>query len=244
MRILTALLLWLGVTSALAGSPFNETFAQAQVAYDAGHYAEASLLYEELVSNGVKNVEVQYNLANALFKNGDLPSAVLHYRQAWHSAPRDPDIAANLHFALSAAGATEPTLGTLEKLFTSLSKTEWTLLAIAAYLILILLQILGRLIRPVRHILIKTSLLPALLILLSAGGWWQWKQLQTLPEWVVIKSDATTLFGPVEGSTAHYKVPLAALVRQRSIDSKGWIEIEYDGKKGWLKQNYIQRVSP
>jgi tetratricopeptide (TPR) repeat protein len=244
MRILTALLLLLGVTSVFAGSPFNETFAQAQAAYDAGHYAEASLLYEELVSNGVENVVVQYNLANALFKNSDLPGAVLHYRQAWHFAPRDPDIAANLHFALSAAGAAEPNPSLVEKLFTSLSQKEWIQVAIAAYLLLMLLWIAGMLLRSLRRGLFQVSLIPMLLILLAAGGWWQWKQLENHPEWVVIKSDATTLFGPVEGSTAHYKVPLAALVRQHSTDAKGWIEIEYDGQKGWLKQNYIQRVSP
>jgi len=243
MRTLVSLLL-LFMVATTQGANLNETFAKAQAAYDGGRYAEASLLYEELASNGVKNVEVQYNLANALFKNGDLPGAVLHYRQAWHSAPRDPDIAANLHFALSAAGAAEAEPKALEKLFTSLSKTEWMQVAIVAYLLFMALQILGQLIRPARRILAQASLLPALLILLAAGGWWQWRQLETHPEWVVVKSDATTLFGPVEGSTAHYKVPLAALVRQRSSDAKGWVEIEYDGKNGWLKQKDIQRVSP
>jgi hypothetical protein len=107
-----------------------------------------------------------------------------------------------------------------------------------------LLWIAGMLLCSLRRGLFQVSLLPALLILFAAGGWGQWKQLENHAEWVVIKSDATTLFGPVEGSTAHYKVPLAALVRQHSTDAKGWIEIEYDGQKGWLKQNYIQRVSP
>ncbi len=244
MRILISLLLLLTWASSTWAESPEVSFAKAQAAYDAGHYAEASLLYETLLSNGVENVEVQYNLANAFFKNGDLPQAVRYYRKAWYAAPRDPDIAANLHFALSAAGAAEPAPGTVEKLLTALSQSEWIQLGIAAYLLFMLLLILSLLIRPAKRILIQISLLPALLILLAAGGWEQWRQFQIHPEWVVTQSDATTLYGPVEGSTAHYKVPLAALVRQKSNDTKGWIEIEYDGKNGWLKEKYIQRVSP
>ena len=36
-----------------------ETFAAAQAAYDDGRYAEASMLYEELLGQGIGNVEVQ-----------------------------------------------------------------------------------------------------------------------------------------------------------------------------------------
>ncbi len=57
-------------------------------------------------------------------------------------------------------------------------------------------------------------------------------------------SNATALFGPIDGTTAHYKVPLGALVKQLGTDTKGWVEIEYDGKNGWLKETHIRRVSP
>ncbi len=230
--------------STLAAFSQEETFAAAQTAYDEGRHAEASLLYEELLGKGFGNVEVQYNLANAYFKNGDLPQAVWHYRKASYAAPRDPDIQANLHFALNAAGAAEPAPGFIEKSFATLSQNEWIMVAIGAYIAFTLLLLLGLLIRPAKRAMAKLSLLPAALILVAAGGWWQGQQLQANPEWVVVKSGATALYGPVEGATAHYKVPLAALVRQRSADSKGWIEIEYDGKNGWLKDEYIQRISP
>ncbi len=219
-------------------------FLAAQAAYDGGCYAEAASLYRQLTSNGVDNVELHYNLANAHFKNGNLPEAVLHYRKAWYKAPRDPDIRANLHFALNAAGAAEPTPSFLERLLNVLSQTGWIVAATGGYIVFILLLILGMLVRPAKRTLAKLSLLPALFILLTAGGWWHWQQLRTHPEWVVVQSGATALFGPIEGATAHYKVPVAALVSQHGTDTKGWIEIEYDGKKGWLKTKYIKRVYP
>ncbi len=238
------LLLLVFSTSAKTEQPNNsEVFLKAQAAYDAGDFAEASMHYEELLRN-TTNIEVSYNLANAYFKMGNLPEAVLHYRTAWYSTPRDPDIRANLDFALHAAGAIAPSSSLIEKTLSTLSHNEWIQVAIGAYVIFTLLLILGMLIRPAKRILIKISLLPALLILVAVGGWWHWQQFKNTPEAVVIKSDTIALFGPIEGSTAHYKIPLAALIRQRSADSNGWIEVEYDGKNGWVKAAYIHRVSP
>ncbi len=219
-------------------------FLEAQAAYDGGDYAKAIDLYKKLVEGGVANLAVEYNLANAYFKNGNLSDAVAHYRRAEYAAPRDPDIRANLRFALNAAGATEPYSSLIKRFLGTLSQNEWIMVAIGAYVIFTLLLFLGLLIRPAKRTLTKLSLLPAAILLISAGGWWHWQQLYTQPEWVVIKSGTTALFGPIEGSTAHYKVPLAALVRQRSTDAKGWIEIQYDGKNGWVKIDDIHRVSP
>lgn len=238
--VLAALLL-AAVPPAMA---FDELFGRAQAAYDDGRFAEAVLLYEALLSNGVANAEVHYNMANACFKDGDLPNAVWHYRTALHDAPRDPDLQANLRFALNAAGAVEPAPRLVNRLFSSLSRDEWIAAGAAGYLLLFLLLLVALLAAPVRRAALKLSLAPAALILLAAAGWWHWQQLRLKPEWVVMRTEATALFGPVEGSTAHFKLPPGALARQRSEDPKGWIELEYDGKQGWLKQDYIKRVSP
>lgn len=93
--------------ASLPAAAFEKDFIEAQTAYDEGRYSDASMLYADMVSNGVDNVALQYNLANALFKGGDLPEAIWHYRKAYYAAPRDPDIGANMHFALNAAGAIE-----------------------------------------------------------------------------------------------------------------------------------------
>jgi tetratricopeptide (TPR) repeat protein len=222
----------------------DDLFQKAQSSYDDGRYAEAVMLYEKLIQNGVSNPEVQYNLANACFKDSDLPNAVLHYRLAWYDLPRDPDIKANLHFALNAAGAIDPTGGFSEKLFSSLSSKEWILIATTGYLLLCLLLLILLFVKGSRSTLIKLGLIPILMIIIASMGWIYWNQFQTNPEWVVMQTEATALFGPVEGSTAHFKLPIGALVQQRNTDSKGWIEVEYDEKRGWLKIEDITPVSP
>ena len=238
---LLMVVLQLSVLSAVA----NEAdFQHAQTAYDGGRYAEAVLLYNNLLDDGMTNPEVHYNLANAYFKDSDLPNAVWHYRKASYSAPRDPDIRANLHFALNAAGAIEPVPSFTERVLFAVSLNEWILIAVCSYIVLALLLLLALLLKPARRNLLKLCLLPTALILLSFAGWRDWSALHQNPEWVVTQTEATALFGPVEGSTAHYKLPLAALVQQRSADSKGWVKVEYDGKRGWIKSDYISRVSP
>ena len=237
------------ILAMVLGMAFNagaidDLFTKAQAAYDDGRYAEAVLLYENMVSNGVESTEVIYNLSNAYFKDGDLPKAVWHYRKAWYRAPRDPDINANLHFALSAAGAIEPAPGLPGRILSTLSTREWITAIIAAYLLLTVLLAMSLLLRPLRTPLLKASLVPAALLLLALAGWQYWAQFGRAPEAVVVKSGTTSLYGPVEGSTAHFDVPLAALVRQRAYDQKGWIEIEYDGKSGWVKRDNILLLYP
>jgi tetratricopeptide (TPR) repeat protein len=222
----------------------EDSFRLAQQAYDAGRYAEAIMHYEDMLNDGITNVEVHYNLANACFKDGDLPKAVWHYRKAWYNAPRDPDIHANLRYALNATGAVEPAVDFLERISFSLSRDEWVKLTVSGYVATALLLIAGLLMPSGRQILFRTSLLSLFVIVFSIGGWWQWQQLEKHPEAVVAHTGVTALFGPVEGSTAHYKIPAGALVRQQKQNSKGWVEVEYDTKRGWVKQEDIAPLSP
>ena len=238
--IILAAALTLGASALAQDAPF----AKAQSAYDAGRYAEAVMLYDGLLADGVSNAEVHYNLANACFKDSDLPKAVWHYRKASYLKPRDADIRANLRFALNAAGAVEPAPGFIERVFAALSNAEWMFVAIAGYATLALLLALATPLKSARRFLLKLCLVPVAALAFSAAGWWHWRQLALNPEWVVTRTEATALFGPVEGSTAHYKPPLGALARQINTDPKGWVELEYDGKQGWLKTEDIKRVSP
>ncbi|QBG45994.1 tetratricopeptide repeat protein [Verrucomicrobia bacterium S94] len=222
----------------------EDLFNRAQAAYDDGRYGEAAMLYEKMIADGFDNPEIHYNLGNACFKNSELPNAVLHYRKASYDLPRDPDIQANLHFALNAAGAAETIPSFIDRFFSSLSMQEWIITGTGGYLLLCAGLLVLLFVRKGRRQTLKFLFLPLFILAASFMGWRHWNDLRLHPEWVVTNKEATALFSPVEGSTAHFKLPMAALVKQRSSHGPGWIEVEYDGKRGWLKQDYIDMVSP
>ncbi len=66
----------------------SQTSQRAAEAYQAEKFAEATQAYQELVTVGVKNSDIFYNLGNAYFKQGDLGRAIVNYRRAKLLAPR------------------------------------------------------------------------------------------------------------------------------------------------------------
>lgn len=220
----------------------NTLFVKAQEMYDGGNYSEAITNYESLLSRGCRNSELHFNLGNAYFRNGTLPQAVQNYRLAWYQTPRDPDIRANLGFALEAAQAAPPKRNLAERFADSLSLNEWVITAVTAYSILMLCIILALLIRPAKRLILKAAILPAVALLFAGAGIWSWHRLTHNPELIVTKTGVKALFAPIENTTAHYRIPPGSIVRQRDTNKKGWINVEYDGKKGWMKEEQATSI--
>lgn len=225
------------------GFASTETFEAAQQDYNAGRYAQAAKAYEGLLEAGLDNMEIHYNLANAYFKNGELSQAVWHYRTAWYEAPRDPDVRANLKFALHAAEAVPPEQTLMQRFFRTLSLHEWLLFSLAGYLVVCLLLLMALLVRRGRRFLLRLCLLPAAVMLLAGGGWWSWNRLGEHPECVVAKG-AMVRHSPFKEGVAFYKVPPGALVRQEAVQGN-WVRIRYDNKSGgWINKENILPLSP
>ena len=66
---------------------FNGAFDRANRAYEAGDYAVAVNMYEQLVSDGVAHADVFYNLGNAYFRLDALGPAIANYERALRLRP-------------------------------------------------------------------------------------------------------------------------------------------------------------
>ncbi|MDE3257079.1 MAG: tetratricopeptide repeat protein [Gemmatimonadota bacterium] len=74
------------------------TYNEANALYRQGEFRKAAGRYEEVVSRGVRNGYVFFNLGNAYFKAGETGRAILAYERALRLMPDDEDVLANLRF--------------------------------------------------------------------------------------------------------------------------------------------------
>ena len=80
---------------------YSTTYKQANEQYKKGQYQEAIKLYSQILGGGYQSEAVYFNLGNAYFKSGDVPSALLYYEKAHKLAPGDDDVNFNIYFANS-----------------------------------------------------------------------------------------------------------------------------------------------
>lgn len=149
--------------------------AAANNLYDAGHYAEAAQIYEQLVGQGARDSVLFYNLGNTYFQQGDLARAIPAYELAAQLAPRDPDIRHNLEVArrqaqFAPAQPDGPLAILAEASRHWLTINELALLALAAWFLFCLLVMAYRHYLPgQRPALLRLAAGVALLFVLIAG---------------------------------------------------------------------------
>lgn len=82
-------------------SDYGALYKAANEQYRKAQYQDAVKSYTEIVDGGYQSATVYYNLGNAYFKLGDVPSALLYYEKAHVLSPGDEDINFNIYFANS-----------------------------------------------------------------------------------------------------------------------------------------------
>lgn len=214
----------------------QQQFHEAGRAYDAGRMPDAVRLYEDLAGRGYASVELFYNLGNAYFKGERLGPAVLNYRRAWLLAPRDPDVAANLRFALQAAGVPEPELSGAEGLFTRLSGREWVVAATAGWWATWLLLGLAVLLRARQGLFLRLAAVAGVVAVVALLGVRTWRGFEREPEAVVIESAQQALHAPLATSTPHFPVPEGSVVRVREFQGE-WVKVIVDERAGWVRRS-------
>jgi len=95
------LLLLLALPLFSLGNDNTALFEKGNAAYAKAQYQQAEKSYQQIIDNGYESAAVYFNLGNAYYKTGDIPSALLYYEKAHKLAPGDEDISFNIRFANS-----------------------------------------------------------------------------------------------------------------------------------------------
>ena len=99
-RLLGILLLVLLPAGAPRGEEAAQTvFDRASAAYREGKYDEAAKGFESILTGGIEDPRVHYNLANAYFKLGRLGPSILQYERTLRLDPTDAEARDNLALA-------------------------------------------------------------------------------------------------------------------------------------------------
>ncbi len=97
-RILTIIILAI-IYNSVYSAEFDTLFSKANDEYNNEMYTNAIEDYLLIVDAGYESDVLYFNLGNAYFKIGDIPSAILFYEKAKKLNPNDDDINFNLNVA-------------------------------------------------------------------------------------------------------------------------------------------------
>jgi hypothetical protein len=223
-------------------APPAARFHAANAAHDQGKYAQAITAYTALIAEGHGGPEVEYNLGNALFRDGRAGEAVLHYRRAWSQAPRDADILANLRLAQQRTGALAPRPTTLQRIAFEFSATEWILALRLAYAAALLAAAIALFAPAVRRPALRLAATAALIGLIAATGWATWYTWSRSGEAVVTAPRQTALYEPRPQATPFFTTPEGSIVHiEDTFDN--WVKIRADNRTAWLPRPAVHPVT-
>lgn len=219
----------------------EQLFYDAARAYNENRLEDAVANYRRLVDHGYVSPELFYNFGNALFRAGQTARAVLYYRKAWVLSPSDPDIEANLLFALRQAGAPPPRMNAFQRAASAFSPHTWGLSALALYW-LSMIGFIAYLLTRRRRWVARVAAISLLGAVACAMPLTFWVRYHRRPEAVVMRA-RPALYAPLEDATERFSLPEGALVRV--IEHSGnWVKIAYRGNTGWIAENDCISVLP
>jgi tetratricopeptide (TPR) repeat protein len=100
MKRILYLVIWLILPLVSFGNDQVQTlFAKGNAYYAKAQYKDALSAYQQVLDEGYQSAAVYFNMGNASYKSGDIPSALLYYEKAHKLSPGDEDIKFNIRFA-------------------------------------------------------------------------------------------------------------------------------------------------
>jgi len=235
------------LTSALLGATvFDHTFDRANESYKDENYTEAISLYEQLITEGVVDTVVFYNLGNAYFRSNRLGPAIANYERALQIDPNFNSARQNLRLCIEqtprSAGRPLPPDWEQSLLFWHYGLSIRASAIAAAVTWLLAWGLLGlRLVRPVPYT--RAAAIAALVFaaLFAASAW---SKSNPRPMAVASDEEVPVYFDRDEGSTLHFQLLVGDRVTGEESDA-GWILIEApSGERGWAQRNGFAMVGP
>ncbi len=241
----------------------KELLVTADTSFEKGAYQEAVRYYTEVLSSGVINGHLYYNLGNAYYRLGEIGQAISAYRRALLLLPKDPDVKANLALArkqvidkLSGEEKEDISVTLVNYILflnSYLSKEKLTCLFLSFYSISFLLLGMSRYFRKqllqtisvVGFIISIFLSLPAFFSTQRVDGRWAFSPFSFGRKEnivVVTTKEAHAYASNAEKTQVVFVLHDGAEVQLGEVRD-GWVEAHLpNGRKGWLKRDLISII--
>ena len=230
----------------MAVSVFDESFEAATTAYNRGNYSDAITVLEQLVSAGVAEPEVFYNLGNAYYRSGLLAHAIANYERALQLHPQLEEAQENLNTCIrqTERGLSKPQPPDWEQslLFWHYNLRRDTSLKLAILTWCLLWALLA--LRQVRRYpyLRRTALAMGLLTALFVASAWVKSSPQQLA--VAVQRGVPVRYGVGDTETVRFELYEGDRVAVDRRDN-GWARVETgSGERGWTREENLVFVGP
>ena len=224
-------------------------FFQGNQAYAAGRYGDAVRAYESVREAGQESGALDFNLGNALFKDGQVARAIASYERARRLLPRDPDVQANLAYARDLVQVPDEAAPLWKRLaFPLAGRATGSELAVLASLCWWALWLLlaARVLWPGQRLgLGRAAWVAVALYLIVAGSLGlRLAELELRDTAIVTAAGGTSVrFEPSTTGTEHFPVaPGTGLDITEERDD--WLQVRRaDGRRGWIPRDAVERVA-
>lgn len=220
--------------------------------YEKEAFAEAVVMYEDIIANKGVSADIYYNLGNCYYKLDDVARAILNYERALLLDQGDEDIRANLALARGktidkVTSASEMFFVTWWKgLANSFSVDEWAVIGISSF-VLMLIGILVYMFIPsliARKIGVYGAMtLLFVTIVANVAAMHQRYSITHRDMAIVISPVVSVKSSPSETSTDLFLMHSGSKVTITDKTMKDWVEVKLEeGKIGWIPLESIEII--
>ncbi|MFQ5423807.1 MAG: hypothetical protein ACE5F9_07485 [Phycisphaerae bacterium] len=219
-------------------------------------YQQAAEGFESLITTGVKNGRLYYNLANAQLRLGRIGPAIVNYRRALRLMPGDENIRRNLAFARTLCEVRIPPKATSAVVETILfwhfetAHASRVRLAVVGYASFWLLMTVGLFVRRRAAGLVWTTrAVGVLTLVMAASVTWDGLAAAHRDEGVLIADHVVLRKGNGDSYDPELAAPLSEGVEFRVIETREdldgavWYYVTLpDGTGGWLRSDQAELI--
>ena len=235
LALTTSLILLTGPTSA-------QTLDDANRAFVAGKYHEATQAYTEVLGQNGYSAPVLFDLGNSYYREGNLGQAILAYQRAHWLAPGDPDITANLQAAQKQAGLPVAEPHASDKLSHIFSASAWAWIGSAAW-ILICASLLLRVIMPGQASLFAFTAIASAFVLTTAIAGAVFAS-DALEQAVVVDKNVSALIAPFPGAQTVFSPAVGETVTIQETHGDFLRVVDHAGHAGWMSKAQVTPIVP